>query len=151
MVSKTNTITYENFSQAMQAIIRQEDIANARRALYKFLPEQRLYLAAHTLPANKISTEAQTLDELAKLSLFCAQGADNSTALLSYTDTQTLTAQCKDSFIVELSGADALNLVLMQHKFAALVVKSAQGWVGITKTDIRLLVKGYRMDNYPSQ
>lgn len=123
----------------MQEMIAQPQNQSLRDQLYRQVKSQQLFIASYGIP---VDTPKQAND-LVKIPLYTAEAPDGSKALLAYLDTDTLKAQCKEAFIVRLSGAQALDLVLMQDHLAALVLKASFGWVGISKTDVRRLVKGY--------
>jgi hypothetical protein len=146
MQNPMNTNSYDVIFELIAAIISQPESKRARANLYKQIKSATLYVAAHYLPIGVVhgsESEPNTTSKLTKVPLYTAEGADGSKALLAYLDTNTLKEQCKDAFIVELSGLDVLNLVLLQEHFAALVVKTSAGWAGIPRADVRLLVKGY--------
>ena len=127
----------------MQQVINDPQSQVLRSKLYPYLKAKQFFVAAHHLPELAVSGEQFILQKNAEIPLALAEGADGSLALLAYVDTATLQAQCPNSLILQLSGADVLNLVLAQNNLSALVVKAHIGWVGITKADVRFIVKGY--------
>lgn len=143
MTNNVNTTSSEDFLQLMQAVINEPQSQTHRKQLYKHIKDQQFFIAAQSLPLDAVNGTRPDLDKMTKVPLFTAEGADGSKAMLAYTDTATLQAQCPNAFIVQLSGAEILNLVLLQSNLAALVLKAGIGWVGITKPDVRLMIKGY--------
>ncbi len=145
MTNSLNTISSNNILELILESINNPESKRARANLYKHIKTAHFYLAAYSLPVTVAhgSAAPNTTTDLTKVPLYTAVGADGSKALLAYLDIKTLHEQCKDAFIVEMSGVEVLNLVLLQEHLAALVLKTHAGWLGIPKTDVRLIAKGY--------
>lgn len=145
MQNSLNTNSSVNILELILAAISKPTSKRLRANLYKHIKTAHFYLAAYSLPLSVAhgSASPNTTADLTKIPLYTAVGPDGSKALLAYLDIKTLNEQCKDAFIIEISGLEVLNLVLLQEQLAALVLKTHAGWLGIPKTDVRLMAKGY--------
>lgn len=147
MTTDSNTTSYEHTLALITAIISQSENKRARANLYKEIKTAQFFVAAYSLPLPVVHGTARhephKVDDVTKIPLYTAVGADGSKALLAYLDTETLNKHCKDAFIITLSGAELLNLVHLQAHLAAVVLNTTAGWIGIPQTDVRFLLKGY--------
>ncbi len=142
----TNNTT-PTIHELVLAIINDPTSNMARQQLYKHIKQGRFFLAVYGIPFDMHTAlnQAQTFNstQLMHMPLQLAVADSGSKALLAYLDTDTLTANAPNHWVVEVSGSDLLTLVLVNPEFDAAVLKGNMGWAGIAKEDARLLMKGY--------
>ena len=142
----TDTLT-PTLHELVLAIINDPTSKIARQQLYKHIKQGRFFLAVYGIPLDMHNAlnQAQTFNstQLMHMPLQLAIADSGSKALLAYLDADTLTANAPNHWVVEVSGSDLLNLVLLNPEFDAAVLKGKMGWAGIAKEDAHLLMKGY--------
>ena len=142
----TDTTT-PTIHELVLAIINDPTSKIARQQLYKHVKQARFFLAVYGIPLDMHNALNQQKvfksEQLQHMPIQLAVTDSGSKALLAYLDTETLAANAPNHWVVEVSGSDLLNLVLLNPEFDAAVLKGNMGWAGIAKEDAHLLMKGY--------
>ena len=137
------TIKHETIQALIFTIVNEPENTLARQTLHQAMLDANFYLAAYGIPLEmKQALDQKPLiisEQLTKIPLQTATKGD-SKALIAYNDLATLQKQAPNHWQLEMTGKDLLNLLLISPNFDAVVLNSAQGWVGITQEEARALV-----------
>jgi hypothetical protein len=130
--------------QALIVTITNEPENNlARQTLHQAMLNATFYLAAYGIPLEMKEALGQTgviiNNALAKIPLQTATKG-NSKALIAYNDLGTLQKNAPNHWQIEMTGQDLLKFLLFNTNFDAVVLNSAQGWVGITQDEAKQLM-----------
>jgi hypothetical protein len=147
MVSAMTEPITPTIHELVQAIINDPKSNSARQQLYRQVKNGRYFLALYGIPLDAYNALNQqqvfVSQQLMKMPIRLAMAENGSKALLAYLDKETLDTNAPNHWIIEVSGVDLLNLVLLQEELSAVVLKGNMGWASIAKEDIRMLMKGY--------
>lgn len=133
----------ETIQALIFTIVNEPENTLARQTLHQAMLDGKFYLAAYGIPLEM----KQALDQnplminnaLTKIPLQTATKA-NSKALIAYNDLTTLQKNAPNHWQIEMTGRDLLNFLLMNVNFDAVVLNSAQGWVGISQQEAKHLI-----------
>ena len=137
------TIKHETIQALIFTIVNEPENTLARQTLHQAMLDANFYLAAYGIPLEmKQALDQKPLiisEQLTKIPLQTATKGD-SKALIAYNDLATLQKQAPNHWQLEMTGKDLLNLLLISPNFDAVVLNSAQGWVGITQEEAKALI-----------
>lgn len=134
----------ETIQALIFTIVNEPNNVLARQTLHQAMLEGTFYLAAYGIPLEMkeaLSNNPVIINNaLTKIPLQTATKG-NSKALIAYNDLPTLQKQAPNHWQIEMTGRDILNFLLMNANFDAVVLNSAQGWVGITQDEAKALLQ----------
>jgi len=137
------SVRFETIQALIVTIVNEPENTLARQTLNQAMLDANFYLAAYGIPLEmKQALEQKPLiisQQLTKIPLQTATKG-NSKALIAYNDLVTLQKNAPNHWQLEMTGRDLLNLLLISPNFDAIVLNSAQGWVGITQQEAKQLV-----------
>jgi len=140
----TMSVKPETIQALIFTIVNEPENFLARQTLHQAMLTSNFYLAAYGIPLEmKQALDQKPLlisQELTKIPLQTATKG-NSKALIAYNDLSTLQQQAPNHWQIEITGKDLLNLLLISPNFDAVVLNSAQGWVGITQDEAKALLQ----------
>lgn len=133
----------ETIQALIFTIVNEPENTLARQTLHQAMLDGKFYLAAYGIPLEM----KQALDQnplminnaLTKIPLQTATKG-TSKALIAYNDLTTLQKNAPNHWQIEMTGRDLLNFLLMNVNFDAVVLNSAQGWVGISQQEAKHLI-----------
>lgn len=138
------SVRFETIQALIVTIVNEPENTLARQTLHQAMLDANFYLAAYGIPLEmKQALEQKPLiisQQLTKIPLQTATKG-NSKALIAYNDLVTLQKNAPNHWQLEMTGRDLLNLLLISPNFDAVVLNSAQGWVGITQEEAKALVQ----------
>ena len=138
------SVRFETIQALIVTIVNEPENTLARQTLHQAMLDANFYLAAYGIPLEmKQALEQKPLiisQQLTKIPLQTATKG-NSKALIAYNDLVTLQKNASNHWQLEMTGRDLLNLLLISPNFDAIVLNSAQGWVGITQEEAKALVQ----------
>ncbi|HRH92629.1 MAG: hypothetical protein U1E99_10145 [Agitococcus sp.] len=138
------SVRFETIQALIVTIVNEPENTLARQTLHQAMLDANFYLAAYGIPLEmKQALEQKPLiisQQLTKIPLQTATKG-NSKALIAYNDLVTLQKNAPNHWQLEMTGRDLLNLLLISPNFDAIVLNSAQGWVGITQEEAKALVQ----------
>ncbi|HMY28770.1 MAG TPA: hypothetical protein PKL69_04125 [Agitococcus sp.] len=138
------SVRFETIQALIVTIVNEPENTLARQTLHQAMLDANFYLAAYGIPLEmKQALDQKPLiisQQLTKIPLQTATKG-NSKALIAYNDLTTLQKQAPNHWQLEMTGRDLLNLLLISPNFDAIVLNSAQGWVGITQEEAKALVQ----------
>lgn len=138
------SVRFETIQALIVTIVNEPENTLARQTLHQAMLDANFYLAAYGIPLEmKQALDQKPLiisQQLTKIPLQTATKG-NSKALIAYNDLVTLQKNAPNHWQLEMTGRDLLNLLLISPNFDAVVLNSAQGWVGITQEEAKALVQ----------
>ncbi|HMU86822.1 MAG TPA: hypothetical protein PLF28_03925 [Agitococcus sp.] len=138
------SVRFETIQALIVTIVNEPENTLARQTLHQAMLDANFYLAAYGIPLEmKQALDQKPLiisQQLTKIPLQTATKG-NSKALIAYNDLVTLQKNAPNHWQLEMTGRDLLNLLLISPNFDAIVLNSAQGWVGITQEEAKALVQ----------
>ena len=134
---------FETIQALIFTIVNEPENTLARQTLHQAMLDGKFYLAAYGIPLEmKQALDQNPLiinDALTKIPLQTATKG-TSKALIAYNDLTTLQKNAPNHWQIEMTGRDLLNFLLMNVNFDAVVLNSAQGWVGISQQEAKHLI-----------
>lgn len=134
---------FETIQALIFTIVNEPENTLARQTLHQAMLDGKFYLAAYGIPLEmKQALDQNPLiinDALTKIPLQTATKG-TSKALIAYNDLTTLQKNAPNHWQIEMTGRDLLNFLLMNATFDAVVLNSAQGWVGISQQEAKHLI-----------
>jgi hypothetical protein len=133
----------ETIQALIFTIVNEPENTLARQTLHQAMLDGKFYLAAYAIPLEMKQALGQNPliinNALTKIPLQTATKG-TSKALIAYNDLTTLQKNAPNHWQIEMTGRDLLNFLLMNVNFDAVVLNSAQGWVGISQQEAKHLM-----------
>lgn len=133
----------ETIQALIFTIVNEPENTLARQTLHQAMLDGKFYLAAYAIPLEMKQALGQNPliinNALTKIPLQTATKG-TSKALIAYNDLTTLQKNAPNHWQIEMTGRDLLNFLLMNVNFDAVVLNSAQGWVGISQQEAKHLI-----------
>ena len=112
----------------------------ARIDFYRHLADGLLLVAVDQVP-DGIDVNGTVLQEDTPLSVLTTPMPDGGTALLAFTDVDSLRARIPDTPYVGMHSRDLLEVVI-DRGYDALIINAAGPWAGIPREDILRILEG---------
>lgn len=133
----------ETIQALIFTIVNEPENTLARQTLHQAMLDGKFYLAAYAIPLEMKQALGQNPliinNALTKIPLQTATKG-TSKALIAYNDLTTLQKNAPNHWQIEMTGRDLLNFLVMNVNFDAVVLNSAQGWVGISQQEAKHLI-----------